>query len=213
MIKVIITDDHALFRMGIRGVLESKCSGICVAGEAGSAESLFGLLETTRADLILLDLILPDMNGIEVAKRLRKEYPHLKILVISSENTANIVIQLLRVGIDGFISKLQATEKELSEAIYSIMNGMDYFGKDISAIIYNIYVAKKTKTKIIYEFTPREQEIINMAGSGLKSREIANQLEISFRTVDAHKNNIFKKLGINNTIELVQYALKEKIIG
>ena len=92
------------------------------------------------------------------------------------------------------------------------MNGIEYLGKDIAEVVYSIYVAK-TKTTINANFTPREQEIITMAGNGLKSKEIAKQLNISPRTVDTHKKNIFKKLGINNTIELVQYAFKEGIIG
>ena len=212
MIKIVITDDHALFRMGIRSVLGGKYNNICVVGEAGDGKSLFHLLKTTPADLVLLDLLLPDMNGIEIAKKLREEYPHLKILIISTEKKANTIVQLLTIGVDGFISKLQATEKELSEAIYSIMNGIEYLGKDIAEVVYSIYVAK-TKTTINVDFTPREQEIITMAGNGLKSKEIAKQLNISPRTVDTHKKNIFKKLGINNTIELVQYAFREGIIG
>ena len=209
MINIIIVDAHTLFRIGIKSALQSECPEICVAGEAEDGISLLSLLETTQADMVLLDLLLPDMSGIAIAKRLRKQYPLLKILIISEENTTDAIIQLLNIGINGFISKQQATEKELAKAIYSIMDGIDHFGQDVASIIYSIYIAKKETTITTIEFTPREQEIIAMASNGLKSKEIARQLKISYRTVDTHKNNIFKKLGIKNTAELVQYAIRK----
>ena len=213
MIKVIIVDDHTLFRIGIKSVLKGKQADICVVGEAGDGKTLFHLLETTPADVVLLDVVLPDMNGIEIARRLREEYPQIKILLLSVENTIDTIIQLLNIGIDGFISKQQVSGEELPEAIHCIMGGMEYFGKDISSIIYNIYNAKKGTTGTNVEFTQREQEIIALAGKGLPSKEIASQLFISARTVDTHKNNIFKKLGINSTVELIQYTVKQKIIN
>ena len=213
MIKVIIVDDHALFRIGIKSALQSKQSDICVVGEAGDGKTLFHLLGTTPTDLVLLDLILPDMNGIEIARRIKEEYPHLKILLISVENTADIIIQLLTIGINGFISKQLTTGEDLPEAIHSVMSGMEYFGKDIATIIYNVYNAKKNVVGTKVEFTPREQEIVAMAGKGLQSKEIASQLFISARTVETHKNNIFKKLGINSSAELIQYVFKHKIIS
>jgi len=212
MIHVIVVDDHALFRLGAKSALNDKYFGISVVGEAESGTELFGILKTTHADIVLLDISLPDMSGIEIARRLRDEYPLIKILVISIDNTVSAVQALMNVGINGFISKRHGSADELPEAIHTIMDGFEYYGKDISRIIYDIYVSKEAEAGIITEFTKREKEIIALCRNGLMSKEIASHLKISPRTVDTHKNNIFKKIGINNSIEMVQYALKHGII-
>lgn len=213
MIRVILVEDHVLFRMGIRGALSGYDSNIYIAGEVDNGGALFGLLSAgTKADVVLLDVILPDMSGIAIAARLRQEYPEIKILVLSSDNTVQTVQALVDIGIDGFISKRQATSDELKEAIETLMNEEKYFGRDIASIIYNVYVSKKKSAEATAEFTDRELEIIGLCRKGFQCKEIADRLCISPRTVDTHKNNIFKKMGINSTLELVSYALKRGII-
>ena len=212
MINVVLVDDHALFRLGVKSAITSGYSDICIVGEAECGADLFPLLETVTPDILLLDVVLPDMSGIEIAQRVRKEYPNLKILVISAENTTDAVQAMIDIGIEGFISKRHGGVDEIVKAICSIMDGFEYFGSDISAIIYKIYVSKKQTAEIALEFTEREKEIILLCRDGLLSKQIAERLNISPRTVDNHKNNIFHKLGINSTIEMVQYALKNGII-
>jgi len=211
MIKLIIVDDHRLTRITLRMAFADS-PDICVSGEADSGAALFALLDTTPCDLVLLDIILPDMNGVEIARRLRRDYPAVKILAISAENTGDTVRALLDVGIEGFISKQAGDVDEIVLAIHAIMDGDEYYGKDISKIIYQIYVSKKNTTEVIPEFTAREKEIIDLCREGLIAKEIAIRLNISVNTVHNHKNNIFQKLGINNTMEMVQYALKKRII-
>jgi len=213
MISVILVDDHELFRSGIRLALTSRHPDIHIAGEAETGAEFFAILKTTPADLVVLDVIMPDMSGIEIAKQLKKEKPEMKILVVSSENTAAVTEALLEVGINGFISKRMGGIDALADAIHSVMNGLDYFGKDISDIIYRIYVAKKKTTEITSEFTQQERKIIELCREGLQSKQIAGQLCISPRTVENHKNHIFRKLGINSTLEMIQYAMKHGIIG
>ncbi|MDR1722672.1 MAG: response regulator transcription factor [Tannerella sp.] len=216
MINVILVDDHVLFRIGIIGSLAGVYDDIRIVGEAGSGSELFKLLKTTEADVVLLDIMLPDMSGIEIARRLRAEYPLMKILVLSAENTADTVGALLDIGIEGFISKSSGRVNEIGEAVHSIMNGLEYFGKDISAIIYKVYVARKmnpVSSAPKPEFTPREIEIISLCRDGLLGKDIANRLFISPRTVNNHKKNIFEKLGLHSTGEVVRYALKNKIIN
>jgi len=212
MITVILVDDHELFRLGVRAAIASRHPDICITGEAESGEELFRLLESTAADILLLDIILPDMSGIEIARRLKKERPELKILAISSENTAAVTQALLDVGINGFISKRMSGVDDLANAIRSIMSGFEYFGKDISDIIYRIYVSKKKTAEATAEFTEQEKKIIELCRDGLPSKQIADRLCISPRTVENHKNNIFRKLGINSTVEMIRYAMKNGII-
>jgi len=212
MISAILVDDHELFRLGVRTAMASRHPDIHIAGEAETGTEFFSLLQKTDADIVLLDVNLPDMSGIDIAHRIRKEKPMMKILIISSENTAATTQALLETGIDGFISKRMGSVDTLADAIRSVMNGLEYFGKDISDIIYRIYVSKKKTTEITSEFTKQEKIIIEYCRKGLQSKQIADLLNISPRTVENHKNNIFNKLGINNTVEMLQYAIKNGII-
>jgi DNA-binding NarL/FixJ family response regulator len=153
------------------------------------------------------------MTGIEIARQLKNTHPDLKILALSSENTASVISDLLDIGINGFISKRTGGVSMLADAIRSVMSGFDYYGKDISDVIYSIYVAKKKTTEVTSDFTVQEKNIILLCRDGLQSKQIADKLNISSRTVEKHKNNIFRKLGINNTVEMLNYALKNGIIG
>ena len=212
MIKIIAVDDHPLFRKGIKAIINEINSELVVTGEADSGEELFNLLAGSIPDLILLDIILPGMNGVEIARRLKKDYPAVKILAISAEISEKTVKAMIDAEIDGFISKRKSGTNELIEAIDSVMNGLEYFDKDISSIIYDIFVSKKKTATVTNEFTEREKEIIIACRDGLLSKEIASRLGIATNTVNVHKKNIFRKLGINNTMEMVQYALKNGII-
>jgi DNA-binding NarL/FixJ family response regulator len=212
MIKIIVVDDHPLFRIGIKSIFKEGNNDIVVIGEAECGSELFKLLAYSVPDMILLDINLPDVSGVEIAYRLKKEYPAIKILAVSAENTAETVKAMLDAGINGFISKRKSGTAELAEAIHSVMNGLEYFGRDISAIMYDIFISKKKTTIIPSEFTDREREIMLACRDGLLSKEIAARLKISINTVNTHKKNILQKLGINNTMEMVQYALKNGII-
>jgi DNA-binding NarL/FixJ family response regulator len=212
MIRIILVDDHNMFRMTLKMAL-SDIPDFQIMGDAESGSTFFTLLKTTPCDIVLLDINLPDMNGIEISCRLRKEYPAVKILAISCESDKEIVQSMLNNGIEGFVSKQIGGVHDIVNAVRSIMNGYEYFGNDISKIIYQIYVAKKEDEEIISEFTDREKEIIKLCRDGLIAKEIADKLNISINTVRNHKTNIFQKLNINNTVEMVQYALKNKIIS
>ncbi|MCL2727550.1 MAG: response regulator transcription factor [Bacteroidales bacterium] len=211
-IKVIIVDDHELFRLGIRTAIESRHPDITIVGEAKSGADFFGLFNAIAADLVLLDIMLPDMTGVDIARRLKAERPEFKILAISAENSASVIEEMLQIGIEGFISKINSNPDILAKAIRSVVQGLEYYGKDISEVISRIYVAKKKTMQISSEFSEQEKRIIECCHQGLPAKLIADQLFLSIRTVDWHKSNIFRKLGINSTLEMVQFALKNKII-
>ena len=240
-VNIIIVDDHDLFRLGVRTAIENRHSDLSVVGEAKTGAELFRVLDNAAnetaandnaandnaandnaatdnavvdnavADIVLLDILLPDISGIEIARRLKAEHPKLKILAISAENTTATVQELLDIGIEGFISKLNSNADTLAEAIRSIMSGYEYFGSDIADIICRIYVAKKKKTEVTSEFTEQEKRIIELCHEGLPAKLIADRLGITSRTVDWHKSNIFSKLGINSTLEMVRYALRKGV--
>jgi len=211
-IKVIIVDDHELFRLGLRTALKNHHPDLCVAGEAQSGAQLFALLETITADIVLLDISLPDISGIEIARRIKTKYPKVKILVISEDSSAATIKEMIGMGVEAFISKQNGGVEVFTEAICAILQGMNYFGKDISEIIYNMYISIKKTTEKTVEFTEQEKTIIELCFSGLPAKLIADRLRISPHTVNWHKANIFRKLGINNTPEMIQYALKTGIV-
>ena len=212
MIQVIVVDDHRLFRVGLKAAFATSHPDIRVAGEADCGEELFDVLASTPADLVLLDINLPDIGGADVARRLRSDYPAVKILAVSAENTSETIQAMLEAGIDGFVSKQKSDADELAEAIRTVMSGLEYFGRDISSIIFSVYVSKKKTTAVTNEFTGREREIILACRDGLMCKEIADRMGVSINTINTHKKRIFQKLGINTTIEMVQYALKKGII-
>jgi Response regulator containing a CheY-like receiver domain and an HTH DNA-binding domain len=211
-IRLIMVDDHELFRLSLRTTIEFRYTDIIIVGEAGSGAEFFKLLETIDADIVLLDITMPGMSGIEIARRLKTDRPEIKILTVSAESALSTVESMMEAGVNGFVSKSNCNPEILIEAILSIMQGLDYFGKDISDIISRIYVAKKRTMEVSEEFSEQERKIIELCFEGLPAKLIANRLNISVRTVNWHKSNIFSKLGINSTLELVQFVIKNNMV-
>ena len=212
IIRVIVVDDHRLFRMQMRAAFQYGYPDISIIGDVENGDALLNLPALAEADIVLLDINMPGIGGIETTRILRRDYPNVKILAISGENSAETIQSMLEANINGFISKQQGDTEELAEAIRTVMSGVEYFGRDIAAIMYDIFLSKKKTTVIGNEFTGREKEIITLCRDGLLCKEIADRLNISASTVNTHKRIIFQKLGINSTMEMVQYALKNGII-
>ena len=191
-----------------------------ILGEAANAQELFQLLGKEKLpDIILLDIILPGQTGIDIARILKTSYPQIKILILSSETSEELIMKLSEIGINGFISKSSPRE-ELLDAINSVMQNIPYFGKDIARILYDLCISKKglpfrknKGLKIDLDFTDKELDIIRLSGEGLPTKEIASMLQISARTVESHRRNIFKKLNINSNLELLRYSIKNGLIS
>ncbi len=211
-IKIIITDDHPLMRLGIKTMILSGDPDLQIIGEASSGKRLLEMLQTIHPDIVLLDIIMPSMSGTETAKMIKKQHPEIKILMVSSECDENTLLKVVDIGVDGFINKSQPAS-DLNLAIHDIMQGNSYFGADLSKLIRNISINKSAPQDDPELFSKKEMEIIRLSCEGYLSKEIANIMEISPRTVEGHKAKIFKKLGLNTTIEMVRYAIQNKIIS
>lgn len=210
IINIVLVEDHPLLRMGTKLSIHSTSSNCMVVAEAGSvAQTKEIFQQNIPVDLVLLDIILPDGSGVEIAKHIKLFYPKIKILVLSIDTSEDTLLQLLDIGINGFISK-NCQPKELISAIDSVMSGLDYYGKDIAALINDVKVASMKHDDI---FTKREMEIVKLCAEGYYVQQIADLLHISTRTVEAHKNNIFKKLGFNSSTELVTYAFRHGLVS
>lgn len=207
--NIAIIDDHELIRLGLRSILSTTPHEITI--DVATANALFEQLQSgTPCDLILLDILLPETSGVEVAQRLRAEYPNIKIIVVSMETKEYTLIQLMQIGIDGFISKNGPME-EVCAAINSVEEGVPYYGHDLALLVRDIVDARLDK-KSSALLTKRELEIIEACCSGMLGKEIAEKFNISLRAVNSHKTNIFNKLGLNSSVEMVRFAIEHGII-
>ena len=207
--NIALLDDHQFVRIGVATTLRNTKHTITIS--VATADELFNALhQGTPCDILLLDILLPGMNGIEVAKRMRSEYPKIKIIVLSVDSREYTLIQLLQIGIDGFVSK-RGTQDEVVRAIDYVGNGVPFYGRDIAILIRDISDAKLNKQNTA-ALTKRELEIIQACCDGLLGKEIAEKLNISLRAVNSHKTNIFNKLGISSSVELVRFAIEHGII-
>jgi len=212
-IKLILVDDHRLFLDGVKSLL-SEVEFIEIIAEASSGFELLNLLNTQTPDIIMLDISMKGLSGIEVSKQITAQYPEIKILILSMHTNEEFVLNAIKAGVKGYLSK-DTSKEELLEAIEIIYNGGEAYSKLISENFLKSYVKKfKAEQNLIESktLTIREIEILKLAVIGLSNKEIADKLFISTKTVDSHKNNIMQKLKLKNTAEMVLYAVKNKII-
>ena len=207
--NIAILDDHELIRIGIAGVLAKTNHTLSIS--VATPEDLFDKLQNGEpCDILLLDILLPGANGVEIAKRMRAEYPNIKIVVLSVDTREYTLVKLLQLGIDGFVSKRGPME-EVTRAIDSVMEGVPFYGRDIAVLIRDITDARLNKNNSLV-LTKRELEIIKACCDGLQGKEVAERLHISLRAVNSHKTNIFNKLGISSSVEMVRFAIEHGII-
>jgi len=218
--SVIIVDDHALYRLGVRAALGEMQEPIEVLGECGTGRELYAMLEKNMIPhIVLLDVYLPDTTGIEISAYLKQHYPHVKIIVISGEVTPETVDQLLALDVEGYLSKL-ALMMDLEKAIRSVLAGNHYYGQSVTKILHDVYMnkerANRNKKSIFGKrhdlLTEREVEIVRFICDGHMTKEAPEKLNMSIRTFETHKANILKKLGFNNIAEVIKYAVKHKIV-
>lgn len=214
-IKVVLVDDHQLVRDGIKSLI-SDSFGIDVIGEAACAAELFQMMKQRLPDVILMDISLPNMSGIEITRTIKKDHPQIKVLILSMYTSEDFVFNAFKAGISGYLPK-NTTRDELLLAIESVNSGAEYFSKSISDIILKSFVnSAKYGNHITGDkmelLTNRESQILKLVVEGYSNQQIADQLSISIRTMETHKTSILKKLNLNNTVDLVKFAIKNKII-
>jgi len=213
-IKIILVDDHQLVRDGIKALL-TGIPDLEIIGEASGAGELFRELENLKPDLLIMDISLPEISGIEITKKICNEYTGINVLILSMYNNEEFIFNSLKAGARGYLPK-NTSRDELLEAIYTINRGEEFFGESISKIMLKSYVKRATnedqpENKTHAVLTNREIEILKLYVEGLINKEISDKLDISIRTVETHKNHIMRKLGLKSTVELVKFAIRNKI--
>ncbi|MBI2171087.1 MAG: response regulator transcription factor [Chloroflexi bacterium] len=211
-IRVLIVDDQRMFREGIRSRLEQE-PDIEVVGEAASGKEALALVAQSTPAIVLVDIRLPDMTGIELARALRRQWPELKILVLTGYDFDQYVRAMARVGIDGYMLK-DSTQDALVEALHEIAAGGAVIPPDIASKVMRSYSALSSGARgwQLGDLTSREMDVVELMYQGLKNTEIADRLSISPRTVEAHVGNIISKLGALSRAEAVRIALQKNLI-
>jgi len=214
-IKIILVDDHQIVRDGIKALL-IDAEDIDIISEAASYNELREKLKLQNPDIIVMDISLPEMSGIEITKLLSETYPNLKVLILSMYTNEDFIFNAIKAGAKGYLPK-NTTRKEIIDAIHSIYNNNEYYSESISKTILKSYV-QKAKTsdsppeRAEDKLSAREIEILKYFAGGMGNQEIADKLFISIRTVESHKNHIMQKLELKSTVELIKYAIKNKIV-
>jgi len=214
-IKIVLVDDHKIIMEGIASLLQNEES-IEVVGKALDSDELFKLLENNTVHIVLLDIFLPKPIGIEILKTILKQYGKVKVIMLSGNDEEVLISGAFQAGASGYLTK-SIEKAELIEAIHSVNLGEQYVSRSLEKSLTGNFIKRarngdKYAGAKLTGLTIRESEIIRFLCEGLSYKEVASQLVISTRTVEAHKNNILEKLELKNTIELVKFAVKNKMI-
>ncbi len=211
--KILIADDHAMIRDGVKSLL-SKNKEITVGGEASSGAEAIEKYRALKPDLLILDISMPDMNGMDTAEQILKEDPEAKIIILSMYDDEDYISRCIEHGVKGYVVKNE-TGSELDHAVKTVLKGQTYFSQQVQQVIFRKYsniVTKKKQKEPEVKLTGRETEIVRLISLGLTSSEMAEKLFISPRTVETHRANLIKKAGVKNSMELVKKMEKLGIL-
>lgn len=210
-IKVLLADDHQIIVDGLKSLLQNTAD-ILVAGEANNGREVLRLLGILKIDVILMDIDMPVMNGIEALKEIKRTFSALKVIILSMHQEAGMIKSLMAIGADGYILK-STSQDELIGAIRKVAAGQPYFSPEVTLSLLNTpqnnLQSSKQQTEML---TDREEEILKLIAEGFSNKEIGTKLFISHRTVDTHRTNLMKKLNANNIAGLISFAIKNGMV-
>lgn len=209
-IRVMLADDHTLVRAGIRRILETV-PGLLVVGEAADGRSAIDLVRNESADLLVLDLKMGETDGIEVLRVAKAEKPDLKVLVLTMHEAREYVARAMHEGADAYLLKDSAAQ-DLVAAIEAVMAGRSYYSPAIQHTMAELLREGSKVPQGIQGLSEREREVLVLLARGLSSKEIATKLDISVRTVDTHRSNLMRKLGVKSVALLTQVAIREGMV-
>lgn len=206
-IQVMLVDDHPLVRDGIRTRIEAD-DALCVVGEAGTARDALTLAEDLNPDVVLMDISMPGMSGIDAVDLFRKTLPAVKILILTMHDSKEYVISVLENGAKGYILKDVASD-EMIRAIKAVYDGKTYYSSGVTDLLLGSSAPKNS----VVPLTDREKTILKLLAQGSSNKHVARDLDISVRTVETHRRNIKRKLDVKNSAGLVKYAIEYGLIS
>jgi len=211
-IRLLLVDDHAVVRTGLRMLLENE-EDIEIVGEAGTGQSALQMVERLQPDMVLMDIGLPDMTGIEVTRQVKQQWPQVAIVALTIHEDEEYFFQMLQAGANGYVPKRAAPE-ELLTALRTAADGGVYLYPSLARLLVRDYLSgdREAAPAGIDGLTDREQEVLAHLAEGASNQEIADTLNISPKTVARHRENLMRKLNLHSRSELVKYAIRKGII-
>jgi DNA-binding NarL/FixJ family response regulator len=216
--SLLLADDHTLVRAGIRSLLKN-INGFEVIAEADNGRDALKLIEQHKPDIVLLDIAMSELNGLEVASRLNKEHPDIRVIILSMHSSEEYVLQALRAGASGYLLK-DSAPTELELALRAVSRGETYLSPSISKHVVDDYLRRVSSNQQVNvvqpgvtELTPRQREILQLIAEGNSTKEIAQKLIVSVKTIESHRIQLMERLGIHDIAGLVRYAIRMGIIS
>lgn len=215
MLRILLADDHDLTRSGLRYLLEKR-EDWTVCGEAANGRMAVEMAEKLRPDFAILDMSMPELNGLEATRQILKMQPKMKVLIYTMNETEKVIIDVLEAGASGVVLKSDAGDN-LVAAVESIMKGRRFFTSRVAETIVEAYLAKRSASgsddvSARMPLTEREREVIQLLAEGKSNKEVADRLGISTRTAEGHRGEIMKKLKLGSLAELIRYAIRNGIV-
>ena len=209
-INIAIIDDHKMVREGLRQLLEFE-GDINVIAEAGNGEEGYQVIKSDKPDVVLLDINMPIMNGLELLKKIRMENDQTKILILTIHNEVEYLSKAVEIGVNGYVLK-DSESSELKKAIIAVNRGESYIQPSIAPLLLELYNKEEKEDDGANVLSAREYEVLRLIAEGLFNKEIAYKLSISEKTVKNHVSNIFKKIGVSDRTQAAVYAIKNNIV-
>lgn len=210
-IRVIIVDDHKIFRAGLAMMIR-EMKEVILAGEAGNGVEFIELLKQTPADIVFMDIQMPEMNGIDATRAAMELFPALNVIALSMHDEREYLEKMLVAGAKGFLLKNTGLD-ELEKAIHSVMEGNNYFSVELMTLLAQSMSSRNGgSNERAISFTEREKEVLELTCRGFTTNEIAGKLFVSDRTVEKHRASLLEKTGSKNTVNLILYAIKNRLV-
>ena len=212
-IKILVVDDHAIVREGVRMIL-AKEGDLEVVGEAGDGQQALDLTERAQPDVVIMDISMPGMGGIEATQTIRAKHPEVQVLALTMHEDESYVFQLLRAGASGYVLK-RAAAQDLVQAVRAAAKGEAFLYPSVARKVVEDYLRRVESGEERQRYdglTTREKEILTLIAQGLSNQQIAEKLFISIKTVQTHRAHILEKLGLHDRTELVRYAIRKGLI-
>ena len=208
-IRILLVDDHKIVRDGLRSLIE-KDQDTEVVGEASDGRAAVQQVRNLSPDVVIMDIAMPDLNGIEATRQILAERPGIKVVALSMHSDSRFIAEMLRSGALGYLLKNCAFE-ELTKAIHSVIEDQTYLSSGIAEVVTKEYVRRLTETELTAPtiLSDREREVLQLLAEGKSTKQVASCLHVSIKTIETHRRQIMRKLNINSLAELIKYAVRE----
>ena len=210
-LKILLADDHAVVRTGLRALLEAE-RGWKICAEAATGREAIAQAKDSRPDVAIIDINMPDLNGLEAAREIKRLLPQTELIIFTADESAELIREVFAAGARSYIIKEQAME-HLVEAVRAAAAHKPFFTTKVGEVLFARFIHGKTGEQSEERLTKREREIVQLIAEGAANKEVAEKLGISLRTAETHRANILRKLNVGSVAELVRYAIRNKIIG